>query len=138
MPLFFVFFSCVSSAESLKNFPQIKENVILGKTINIVVDFFQCTNNNQITQPVLLGVFTPKAIIVAPHYVTTSLLNFTLNNPRFRDKAIYEFIKYKISDDNIVKITTQFLDATNYQPLIEDKFELECQLNTAAKIYTNS
>ncbi|STX30036.1 VirK protein [Legionella beliardensis] len=126
-----------SFADELHNFDEIKAAVITGKTIHIAIDFSKCsTPNKDLTQSMIVGVFTPNAIAVVADYMATSLTHFTLNNPQAPGKPIYEFVRYTITNKNYVNLTTQALDAVNYTP-VADSFSFNCEIESGAKIYTS-
>lgn len=120
----------------LYNYNKIKAAVISGKAIHIVIDFSKCSSpKNESTQAMsVIAVYAPNSLLVMNDHIATSLTHFTLNNPSFPGKPIYEFVRYTISDNNTVNVTEQILDA-NYTPLLHD-FSFTCKLNSGAKIYT--
>jgi len=122
-------------ADELSNFDQIKTAVITGKTIHMVIDFLKCSAlNKSIKSSIMVGVFTPNTIDVTDDHITTSLTHFTFDNPRFPGKAIYEFVKYTITDNNNISVTDQELDAVTYQP-ISNIFSFNCKISSGAKVY---
>lgn len=124
-----------SFADELHDFDEIKAAVITGKTIHIAIDFTKCsTPNKKMAQSVFVGVFTPDALMVVNDHVSTSLTHFTLNNPGFLGKPVYEFARYTITYKNDVNLTTQVLDAINYKPLSE-VVSFGCKIESGAKIY---
>ena len=124
--------NCFSN--ELHNFEQIKAAVLTGQTIHIVVDFSKCSSSHKaLAESVSIGVFTPNAMQVINDHIVTSLTHFTLDNPSFPGKAIYEFVKYTITD-NKINLTSQALDAINYMPL-SNKFSFTCAIDESVKIY---
>ncbi len=122
-------------ADKLDNFDQIKHAITHGKTIHITVDFSKCTpSHNQTTNQMNVGIFTPHAIQVVNNKIATSLTHFTLNNPSFPDKPVYEFVRYTFTKDNNLNLTAQTLDARDYSSL-SDKHELNCKINAGVKVY---
>lgn len=123
-----------SFSDELHNFNELKSAVMTGKTIRVAVDFLKCSSANKGDEPVSIGVFTPNAIHVANDHVAASLTHFTLNDPSFPGKPVYEFVSYTIADDNNLNLTDQVLDAVNYTPL-SDKFSFNCKIDSGVKIY---
>jgi hypothetical protein len=124
-----------SFADELHNFNEIKAAIITGKTIHIAIDFSKCsTSNNTTAQSMEVGVFTPSAIHVANDHIATSLTHFTLNNPSFPEKPIYEFVRYTITGDDNVNLIVHVLDAVNYTS-VSDKVSFNCKIGSSAKIY---
>lgn len=126
--------STTSSAKELHNYAEIKSAAINGKNIHIMVDFSQCTSEHP-AKFTNIGVFTPNAIQILNKYMATSLTHFTLNNPGFQDKPVYEFVRYTITDQNEVILTAQVLDAIDYHPL-SGKMIFHCAIDSAAKFYS--
>jgi hypothetical protein len=62
-----------------------------------------------------------------------SLNHFTLNDNNAKNKAVYQFARYKITAENNVIVSMQVLDAVTWQP-ITDKKSFTCQLNNGAYI----
>ena len=126
--------STTSMAGELPNYNAIKTSVLSGKSIHIVIDFSKCsTSAKNIADSTSVGIFSPSSIAITDH-IATSLTHFTLNDPSFPARPVYEFVRYVITDDNHVNLTTQVLDAVNYGP-ISDKISFNCPLETAAKVY---
>lgn len=124
-----------SFADELHNFNEIKAAVIIGKTIHIAIDFSKCAAPNKANaQSMNVGIFTPSAIQVANDHIATSLTHFTLNNPGFPDKPIYEFVRYTITGDDNVNLTAHVLDAVNYISL-SNRISFNCKIDSGAKIY---
>lgn len=65
---------------------------------------------------------------------------FTLNDPYFPTKPVYEYIRYTMTSDNNLNLSYQALDATTYMPLT-DKFLFDCKIGKVlrfiAKIYSS-
>ena len=141
--LFSLLFVATSGfADELQHFDEIKSSVIVGKSIRIAIDFSQCTTSSSSSSKSAtqdqynIGVFSPNEIIVnSKGQIASSLTHFTLNNPSFPSKPVFEFVRYTITSDDSVNVITQVLDATNYTPL-SNKISFDCKINTAAKIYS--
>lgn len=123
-------------ADELHNYNETKLAVITGKTIHITIDFEKCaTTNKKISRSMIVGVFTPNEIQIVNDNIATSFMHFTLNNPAFPGKAVYEFVRYTITGNNDVNLTAQALDATNYKP-VSDTISFNCKIESGARIYT--
>lgn len=122
-----------SIANELRNFNAIKAAAKTGKNIHIIIDFEKCSSPNNI-QISTTAVFTPDAMLIANNRIITSLMHFTLNNPTYPGKPVYEFVKYTIADDNTVQVISQTLDAVNYAPLGNIN-TFNCSVDSSAQFY---
>lgn len=136
----FLFIMTEGYAAQLQNFDEVNARVISGKSIRIAIDFLQCTGSTSSPKLEMLnqfniGLFTPNEIVVNNKgQIATSMMHFTLNNPTHPSKSVFEFVRYTLTSDDNVNVIAQVLDATNYT-LLGNKITLNCQMNTAAKIY---
>lgn len=125
-----------SFAYELHEYNEVMAAIILGKTIHILVDFLKCsTPNNERAQTMSVAAFTPNVISVIDDHIATSLLHFTMNNPNFPDRPVYEFTRYTLSEDNTVTLNGTVLDAVHYTPL-SNKFSFTCKIDSGVKIYS--
>ena len=120
--------------KELSSFEEIKAAAAQGEHIHIAVDFSQCRALQKSPAMNNIGVFTPETLQITQHAIVTSFTHFTLNSPTLPNRPTIEFIKYRIDNRNIVNVTMQTLDATNYARLGET-MGWSCPLATAAKIY---
>jgi hypothetical protein len=129
--------STASTAAELQNYTEVKNAVIAGKRISTVFDFEKCTSaNKEMVRSAPVGVFMPNALAVTvTGTIATSFNHFTLNNPGFPQKPVYEFIRLGINEDNSVNLDVQVLDAATYKA-ISGKSAYKCQLQTGVKIYS--
>lgn len=135
LPLLFIVTNSV--ADELHNFDQVKSAVMTGKSIRIAIDFSKCSTAKKDATPFKysIGVFTPNEIIVTNEgNIAASLTHFTLNDTSVPGKPVYQFVRYTITDDNNIDVSSQLLDATNYAS-ISDKSSFNCKIDTSAKIY---
>lgn len=126
-------------ATELGNFNQIKTAATQGNTLHIAIDFSQCRVLQGIAAAAVynsIGVYTPQAIQIVQHAIVASFTHFTLNSPGLPNRPTLEFIKYRIDPRDILTVTSQPLDATNYSR-IGEQTTFSCPLSTAAKIYTD-
>ncbi len=130
----FLFFATTSFSGELHNFAEVKSAVITGKQIHIATDFTKCTSSNKNGAYGMVGIYAPTELQALDTRIVTSFMHFTLNNPGFLDKPVYQFVKYTISDDNNLTLSFQVLDARNYSPLSEKKSYV-CKLDDGVKIY---
>ncbi|TAK73968.1 MAG: hypothetical protein EPO11_07650 [Gammaproteobacteria bacterium] len=133
----FLFLATNSFALELHTYDQINAAVSTGKSIHILIHYSQCTAPS--AKPEQSGsssVFTPNEMSINNDngYIAASLMHFTLNNPDFLGKPIYEFSRYTLLNNNSVSLSSQVLDAVTYSPLT-NKVTYNCQLNTGAKVY---
>lgn len=126
-------------ANPLQNFEQIKAAINEGKNVRIIIDYAKCsmtTGTKNTTMPSYTGAYTPNEIGINNDagYVAASSMHFTLNNPQFPSKAIYEFVRYTISSDGSIAISLTNLDAANFTTLT-GKMSFTCKMNESARIY---
>lgn len=134
----FLFIANNGFADELQRFDEIKSAVIAGKSIRITIDYSQCITSSKSTtkNKYNIGIFSPNEIIVnSKGQIASSLTHFTLNNPEFPSKPVFEFVRYTVTSDDSVNVTAQILDATSYTPLA-NKTSFDCKINSAAKIYS--
>jgi hypothetical protein len=127
-----------SFADQLHNFDQIKSAVMTGKAIHFVVDYSKCVSSVKNAAHVSYsGTFTPDAVAINNDagYLATSLMHFTLNNPLFPAKPVYEFVRYTLHNDNTLTIADQALEAATYTPLTNGNMTYTCKIDESATIY---
>lgn len=125
-------------ANELINYAEIKSAITEGKSIRIAVDFDKCeltAGSFNKLQSFGLGIFSPNEIAIDNGHIAASLLHFTMSDPHMPNKPIYQFLKYIITQDNMINLTTKSLDAVNFTPL-SNGFTFNCKINTAAKVYS--
>jgi len=125
-----------AEAIPLHNFNDVKLAVSTGKTIHIAINSAKCSNATKLNDSMNIGLFTPNEMAVLDTHIDTSLTHFTLNDPFFPGKAVYEFETYSITADNTVNLTDQVLDAVSYAALT-DKFSFVCKIDDGADIYVD-
>jgi hypothetical protein len=125
-------------AKEYQHFAEIQKAVLHGRTIRLVMDLANCTSNPSSVTAVksfIAGVFIPNAIMVKLNErMTTSLHHFTLNNVRFPNKPVFEFVHYTLSMDDTLTLTSQTLDAIHYAPLSE-KTSFQCRIGKSARVF---
>ena len=120
--------SANSFAAELTNYDQVKTAISTGKSIHIIIGG---TASNAVTY---IGEYTPSEFMITDR-IAASSTHFTLNNPRYLDKPVYEFVSYTITNDNKLTMTSQVLDVINHVPIPGTKFSATYNLGTSAKIY---
>ncbi len=124
-----------SFADQLHNYNDITAAITNGKSLHIVTNLSQCTTTaKRATTTMSVGSFTPNEIAVTDSHIATAMTHFTLNNPFFPGKPVYEFVRYTITPDNTMAVTVDMLDAPSYAKL-KDPMTFNCTLDGAAKIY---
>jgi hypothetical protein len=124
-----------SFADQLQSYDEITAALTTGKSIHVVTDFAQCsTANKAAVKTMSMAIFTPNEIGIMSDHVAMSLNHFTINDPYFPGKSVYEFVRYTITPDNNMNVSLQVLDAVTYASLM-DKISYNCKINTATKIY---
>lgn len=130
-------FSINSFAMQLHTYDSIAAAIKNGTPIHIVTDYNQCQFSLK-ARPLtgtLIGSFTPNEIGVNDSHIATALTHFTLNDPFFPGKPVYEHDRFTITPDNTLTVDFQVLDATNYASLI-NPMKFTCSIDVATKIYT--
>jgi hypothetical protein len=134
-PFLFVAITANSFANELHHFSEVKSAVMQGKAIRIITDFSKCSSfNKETVPPIRVGGFTPNKIQVIDSRILTSFTHFTLSDPRFPDRAVFEFVRYVLTEDNNLTLSYQTLDARNYAVLTE-KVSFNCKMGTGFKVY---
>ncbi|EKD73851.1 MAG: hypothetical protein ACD_45C00172G0003 [uncultured bacterium] len=130
------FLTTATFAGQLHNYNDMVSAISSGKPLRFVTNFSQCETNNKkaSSSTTLIGSFTPNEIGVTDSHIATSLTHFTLNDPFFLGKPVYEFARYTITPDNRMSVTLEILDASTYTSLM-DKISFNCQIDIATKIY---
>lgn len=127
-------FSSSAFAGELSSYNDVKSAITTGKTIHIVTELGKCeTPGNRRPVPTHIGVFTPTEFLISDH-IATSLSHLTMNNPRYRDMPVFEFVSYRITEDNHVNVAAHILHPDNYASAFE-KTSFDCKLGEGAKIY---
>jgi hypothetical protein len=139
IPLALLLISSISTAGELSYYDDIEKAVMAGKTIHIAINFSKCSLSTMaakftLAQSVNMAVFTPNVLLIGNNSISTSLLHFTMDNPRFRI-PVYEFIKYKISNDNTVHVNGQVLEVNTRIPL-SNLTSAICTIGSGARIYS--
>ena len=122
-------------AKELQNYDEVKSAVLNGQSIHINVDFTKCaTAARQNAEDLHVASFTPTAIQIARDHIATSLTHFTLGNPHYPDKPIYEFIKYTINQNGILILNAQALNPLLYTP-IGEAMTFTCKVGEGVRIF---
>ncbi len=124
-------------ADQLHNFDQIKSAVTKGKLIRIYVDYTKCSSvSKQSIIPNNAAVYTPNAMVITSEgNIGAQILYFTMQDPRYPSKAVYQYGRYVISSDNFLTLTFTVLNAADYTPL-EGNSSLHCKIDDGANIYS--
>jgi len=127
----------VSFADQLHNYDQIKSAVTEGKLTRIVVDYSKCViTSEQKTIGNHNAIFTPNAMAITNDGgISSYLLYFTMNDPHYPGRGIYQYGKYLISKDNSLLITFSTLNAADFTAL-DGSVSLNCKIDDAAKIFS--
>jgi len=134
------------SAKQITSFEELMETLRAGKNVNIVAEYGKCkliSGNEEKTAPDAIGgmpisvweyfapmsIGNPQAFVV---FSQTKLINY--------GGYIYNYAKFKISDDNSVKITAQYANSETFEIEMNENFftEINDKKNEGALyIYTN-
>jgi len=136
----FIIAATTSFAQEIEidHFVDITHVLHYGYTISILTDFSQCTTPNKNMKstdiPTIIGKFEPNETQIKDDSIASSMLHFTMNNPKYLNQPIYEFVRYSIQNDDSVTVTYQDLNPTNFAAL-DSITTLNCKLGTAAKVF---
>jgi len=113
----------------LKNFEELMEALKNGEQVRVVAHYAECQliSNNEIEENVPnaiggmnievfeyfapMSIGNPKGFVVFSH---TSLINY--------GGYVYNYAKFKVTDDNKVKITAQYASATDFEIEMDENF----------------
>lgn len=127
-------------ANQLHNYTAIKTAVSNGKLLRIVIDYTKCDASNLMHMTVGNhdAIFTPNEMTITNEGgVGGMILYFTMKDPQYPAKAIYQYIRYAITPENTLKLYATALDAVNYAEL-GDEGNMSCQIDTAYKVFSLS
>jgi hypothetical protein len=119
-------------ADELKNFDELKSAIQNGKTIKLVFLLNKCEPSRE---KVLTAVSSPTSFMLFDDRISTSVLRFTRNEPRYLGKSIFEFFTYTFSQDNHMLLRLDFLNAPDYA-LLGNAPELNCVIGSSVKIFS--
>lgn len=128
-------FATFGFANTLHDYNDITSALISGKSLHIVTDFAQCNASNKLGSEIRsIAIFTPNEIGITNDHIVTALTHFTVNDPYFPGKPVYEFARYTITPDNNMNVSLQVFDAATYA-LLKDKVSFNCKVGQSTKIY---
>ncbi len=130
------FIATAANAFEIKEYNFLRLFAARGVVLHIAVDFSQCTVTSA-TSPTAtssVAMFTPSSLQIADDNIATSFKHFTLDDPAYPGKAVYEFVRYTFTADNSLALTSQTLDATNYA-LLGDPVKLTCKLGSGVRVF---
>lgn len=123
-------------ASQLHSYDQIKSAVTDGKLIRIYFDYTKCSpSSKQLTLPNNAAVYTPNAMSInTAGDIGSYVLYFTMNDPRYPNKAVYQHGKIAISTDNYITLSVSVLNAADFTLLDRDN-TLRCKIDDSAKVF---
>lgn len=128
----------LANSETLHNYEQVKAAVFEGKYLRLVINYQKCTQTKgQMKVGNNYAVFSPNALAVTTEGSFASyLLYFTLFDPNYLSKPVYQYFRYFINKDNTLQINMSDLSAVDYSPL---GFEgsMSCKLDDAVTIFSS-
>lgn len=129
------FLSTTVFAGELNSYNDIVTYITYGVPLHFVTNFAQCTGDKvNAAKTMSLGSFTPSEIGVTENHVAAATTHFTLNDPFFPGKAVYEYARYTITPDNNMTVSLQVLDAATYTKLM-NPISFNCKLKVATTVY---
>lgn len=134
--LLFALFTFSAYASELKNFDELKSAIQRGESINVVTFVNECQSDKDRPHTVTMaGTLVPTSFMIINDKIVTSDLHFTRNNPKYKDKSIFEFITYTFRNDQHMVLRSQSLEAGNYSPLDKER-ELICAIGSSVKLFS--
>lgn len=128
--------STAGFAGELNDYEAIKNALTNGQSVRLVTNFAQCTTlSPTVLKTMMVGIFTPNEIGFTDNHIATSMTHFTMNDPFFPNKPVFEFARYTITPDNNISVSLQVLEAPTYIQLM-DKISFNCKINEAVKVYS--
>lgn len=133
-----LFFTSSAFSRQLHNFDEIKTAVADGKLIRIYIDYTACSSSSKLaTLPNIAAVYTPNAMAInSEGDIGTYVLYFTMKDPRYPSRPVYQYGRYVISRDNSVTLNFSVLNAADFTKLKGDD-TLNCKLNTGVNVFDN-
>jgi hypothetical protein len=124
-----------ASAAQLPDYTAVQTALLNGKSIHYVVDFTKCkTTSPEAKALTNAAVFEPNEMILAPDHIATSLNHFTLDDPSYPDKPIYEFIKYTLDKDGTLLLGVQDLNAVDFS-MLGNGYTVTCKMNDGLNVF---
>lgn len=133
-----LFFTLPSFAQQLHNYDQIKAAISQGKLIRIYVDYTKCSMTAGSS---MVGnhdaVYTPNAMAITNDGdISSYILYFTLSDPRYPLKPVYQYGQYAIAKDSHLEIRFTTLNAADYIPLGNSSV-INCKMDIGVKVFDN-
>lgn len=133
-----IFLTSSSFAEQLHNFEQIKSAVSTGKLIRILVDYEKCAT---LAMQKMIGnhyaIFSPNAMAIDNDgNIGSYIFYFTLKDPHYPAKAVYQHGNYVFSKDNSLALTFTTLNAADYTQL-GTSVTINCKIEDSVKVFVN-
>lgn len=125
------------SAHQLHSYADVQKVLEKGSRIHFVLDFSKCeASAKNISTLNYSGYIVPNEMVMNNDagYLATSILHFTLNEPRFPDRPVYVFSRYTLAKDGKMTLNYQTMDAQTFVPLAE-KHSFVCQLDEGLRVY---
>lgn len=134
-----LFISSSSFAAQLHNYEQIVNAVSNGKFIRLVMNYQKCIIAKGVrTIPNNYAVYTPNAMAIDTEgSIGTYLLYFTMNDPSFPSKPVYQYVKFIISKDDNLQMILKDLNPNDYSPLGFEQ-TLNCKIDDGVTVYSGN
>lgn len=132
--IFILIYSSFGIAEQLHDFNQVKSAVAEGKLIRILVDYTKCSSAKEFVAN-NAAIFTPNAMAMSVDGTIGSyILYFTMKDPRYPGKGVFQYGRYILSNENTVKLIFRTLNAADYTPLDKEE-SMTCKIDDGAQIF---
>lgn len=125
------------SASQLNDYGAIAFAIAEGSGLRVVFDMSHCQTDYPMKIEAVGSITVKDAMVIKNKYITFSNLHFTLNEPRFKGKAVYESSKFILNTDNQMSLDISVLDAKTFDELGEQT-HISCPLNQGVHFYTSN
>lgn len=130
--------TAAQAATPLVDYSAVQDALLAGQTVKIITNFAQCTPGaktaKNLAKMMMYGIFTPNEIGITDNYIATAMTHFTLNDPFYPNKPVFEFVRYTVKPDNTMQVSLNILDAANYK-LLDGSMSFNCPLNDGVKFF---
>ncbi|MBA3535616.1 MAG: VirK protein [Tatlockia sp.] len=128
-----ILFTMASEAAELKTFPEVAEALKQGSELVFVLSLKDCQAETQLSD-LKVSVKPNTFMLIGDKRVTASDKHFTLNEPRYPDRAIIDYAKYDINADGSAELRMTVMDARDYQVLVRNT--INCELGKSFQVFS--
>ncbi len=128
-----ILFTLASEAAELKTFPEVAEALKQGSELVFVLSLKDCQGETQLSD-LKISVKPNTFMLIGDKRVTASDKHFTLNEPRYPDRAIIDYAKYDINADGSAELRMTVMDDRDYQVLVRNT--INCELGKSFQVFS--